>query len=399
MTSSSPNARSANTGEPRIVALEALRGVAALIVFVCHFCLAFLPREHGLLSTLAPEFKDATGLLGNPLYFALNATAAVVFFFVLSGYVLTRKIFHGASMAFVLHSAAKRWPRLALLTTLTTLICAALFLTDAYRYLPASALSGSPWLHGFAGAQFPADFSPGLFDAFSQGAWRTYFLGEAYYNTNLWTLRYELLGSYLAWGLALALLYLPRHRLRVWMLAVVAVLLGLQSVYFLSFMFGVLLARFEFALPKFGPAASVLLGLVAIYGFGYYVNLGSYSWLPTAWNSAMEPRLLIYTLCAAIVLLLFGPVGLLARFVQGHAARLLGKWSFPLYLIHTPIILSFSSWFYLHFLDAGKWTAIGLNFVLSLALVLMASALLAWIDQWWVKRMNRLFAVGSVVPD
>jgi hypothetical protein len=46
---------------------------------------------------------------------------------------------------------------------------------------------------------------PSFWDAFSQGAFYTFFRGDAYYDSSLWSMRYELIGSLLAFGLALML--------------------------------------------------------------------------------------------------------------------------------------------------------------------------------------------------
>ena len=66
----------------RIASLEALRGIAALIVVVWHTMLAFAPQTTGIFSQL-PPFEAYTG---SPFFFLMNGNGAVNVFFVLSGF-------------------------------------------------------------------------------------------------------------------------------------------------------------------------------------------------------------------------------------------------------------------------------------------------------------------------
>src|SRR3954452_14928711 len=96
-----------------LVELEALRGIAAIIVLVHHFMLGFTPRFHGLLYPDQP-----LSLLGTPVFALINGSAAVVIFFVLSGFVLTVGLFKSRSLRGALISTVKRWPRLAITVTI-----------------------------------------------------------------------------------------------------------------------------------------------------------------------------------------------------------------------------------------------------------------------------------------
>ena len=48
----------------------------------------------------------------------------------------------------------------------------------------------------------------------------TFFVGSSRYNTNLWTIKYELFGSYLAWTLAVVVVALRRRVLACMALAI-----------------------------------------------------------------------------------------------------------------------------------------------------------------------------------
>jgi peptidoglycan/LPS O-acetylase OafA/YrhL len=91
----------------KIVVLEATRGIAAIVVLLNHLLQAFFPRLDGLTF---PDERIA--LFGTPLFAFVNGTAAVVLFFVLSGFVLTVRAFQSRSSVPLIVGAVRRWPRL-----------------------------------------------------------------------------------------------------------------------------------------------------------------------------------------------------------------------------------------------------------------------------------------------
>jgi peptidoglycan/LPS O-acetylase OafA/YrhL len=166
----------------RIVRLEACRGIAALIVLTSHCVEAFAP-------SITSKF------LGTPFYVLINGMGAVVFFFVLSGYVLTIRFFYTHELDLIVSGVFKRLPRLALLATIGTIFSAVLWLTGAYKFETAGAATGSEWLTAWAMGHQLETFHPSLLSAAGQGLWRTFLNGESYFDTSLWTMQFEFVGS------------------------------------------------------------------------------------------------------------------------------------------------------------------------------------------------------------
>jgi hypothetical protein len=81
--------------------LEAMRGIAALIVVASHLVRAFSSHQ---LSEI---------WVGKPWFVFINGEAAVTFFFVLSGYVLTLRPLRSGDPLATVRGVIKRWPRLA----------------------------------------------------------------------------------------------------------------------------------------------------------------------------------------------------------------------------------------------------------------------------------------------
>lgn len=116
------------------------------------------------------------------------------FFFVLSGFVLCWSYFHSRDHASLKRSVIKRWPRLAGPVLITTLASYCLFKLGAYHFSEAALLTKSPWLGTFALSGWTPEFTPNIFKAIIQGI-TTFFSGDATYNSNLWTMQPEFLGS------------------------------------------------------------------------------------------------------------------------------------------------------------------------------------------------------------
>jgi peptidoglycan/LPS O-acetylase OafA/YrhL len=169
----------------RIIRLEAGRGIAALIVVFSH-----------LLKTFAPQAIEAVD--GSVLFAFINGTGAVMFFFVLSGFVLTVRFFDNPSAGAMAAAAIKRLPRLAFLTTIVTLSSALLWKLGLYRL-------GSPW-------QLWPDFQPSFFAALQEGAWRTFMAGNAFYDRPLWTMVFEFRGSLLVFLIASFLIFVLKRQ-------------------------------------------------------------------------------------------------------------------------------------------------------------------------------------------
>jgi peptidoglycan/LPS O-acetylase OafA/YrhL len=173
--------------------LEFLRGIAALSVVIYHFCVAFVPQIMG--PTWFPV-AAGTYLNGTIFFGPLNGPFCVAIFFVLSSYVLTYRILDGGSSVIsVLICIAKRIPRLALLTTVGTMLAYALFLSGLMLNQEIASVTGSFWALPFGGIN--PKIRPSFFDAFSEGALCTFF-GSSYYNSALWTMKFEFIGSIFA---------------------------------------------------------------------------------------------------------------------------------------------------------------------------------------------------------
>ncbi len=325
--------------------LEALRGLAAISVLLWHVMVGFFPQWSGVFREKWP----GASLDGEIWYGLVHGPSAVTLFFVLSGFVLTRRFLLEGDHQIVLRGAIKRWPRLAGPALLAALTSWALFKLGAYRFKEGGAITGSEWLSFFAYG-ISDGFKPGFWDALGQGVFLTFFHGKAYYDSNLWTMRPELTGSFIAFGLALLVSLVPSRlvAMRAAMIAMVVLFCYFGSSLYAAFPTGVALAAFLPNRTRLLPGWAVAVAIgIAVYLLGYSgVENGAFSILARALHSrhaANAPIFVVVVHIVASALLItaieLAPDGLHRR-MSGRAAYLLGVLSFPLYLVHILVLCS-----------------------------------------------------------
>ena len=143
-----------NFGSPQVTrqknfALEGLRGIACLNVVLGHFLFSFFPY-------LAHDVRPYPGAVAKywfeellryfPFTFIYLADSAVSVFFVLSGYVLTRRFYRTEPPDGFESAAVKRYFRLALPVLASVMFAWLLFEAGAYANQLAPELGTAGWV-------------------------------------------------------------------------------------------------------------------------------------------------------------------------------------------------------------------------------------------------------------
>ena len=210
--------------------LEGLRGIAALSVVVHHYFCAFYPALiFGSIAAVHLTPLEPV-LAASPVSALFNGAFAVSIFFVLSGYVLPHRFFRTHDPESLSSSAARRYIRLAIPILVTSLIVFVLLSLHLYYSVPGSAITQSGWLHR------QTQSSPGITDVIVQSLWGSLTQGQGSYNTVLWTMTVEFLGSFLVLSLA-ALFGNLKNR---WVFYLVAAAVFINT-YYLAFIAGMFL--------------------------------------------------------------------------------------------------------------------------------------------------------------
>ncbi|QOL80062.1 acyltransferase family protein [Pseudooceanicola spongiae] len=358
------------TSTNRLTYLETARGIASVIVVFHHFLLGFFP----LLKTSVTQ----GGLAGTPLYVLVNGLGAVAFFFVLSGFVLTRKFYQKFLIQDLAASLLKRLPRLMLPAALSVMIGAAIVIYYPEAHGAAAQLTGSDWLAAFAYAGFPKDFIPSFSDAAANSLLVFLRPGHAYYNSNLWTMVYEFYGSLIVFAIVAisVALFFSKHSSVILIHIFLAVLfLVLPLMMYVPFVIGSLLAFLHSKrsmLFKLRPWSVAVLVLTMLAGYSF-----------DSWYA-------IIIASTATMILLLG-ITSLEKKLSGPFGLFLGRLSFPLYLVHVLVILSVTSAAYTVLTVQGVplWGVLMLCLALTWAVSLLAALPFMALESFWVTALNR----------
>ena len=78
--------------------------------------------------------------------------------------------------------------------------------------------------------------------------------------------------------------------------------------------------------------------------------------------------------------------------LSGRIGAWLGRASFPLYLVHTLVILTIGSEVYTAMFAAVHryWMAMAVASLIVVGVSVGAAMPLMWLDEWWVPTLNRL---------
>ena len=372
------------------LALDALRGLAALVVVISHFICAFQPE---LMSGLYPDlFPFAASsmpwllwLQHPPMSLVFNGHFAVCIFFVLSGYVLALPFFAGQSQR-LRERLAGRYLRLNLPIAGVMLLSYGLWRAGWYWNEPAARLSDSQWF-GLWFQELP-DWGS-LLRAMVYGG---VIQGDSLLIPPLWTLKIEFIGSLVLLGFLLVVS--PRGQCRAWpvLLVLLVLIFGWETPYYVLFVVGANLRPWCSGSGWIARHRTVLIGLAGL-GLGsihpgalndLLVSLGC----PGEWVLALQ-RQVWHGLGA--VLLVWSVISGWGRPCLSQLALVrLGRWSFGLYLIHFSVLCTIAAWLSVHW---PGWT-LPLQFVIYLGASLGGAWLIAHsLDRWGMKAGHRFAAI------
>ncbi len=300
--------------------LDGLRGWASLSVVCYHV----FWETFGLIR---PEFKNpATGFL-------LDGALAVSIFFLLSGEALSAAFFAGKGKLAVIKLAIKRYPRLTIPVLATCLITFALSRTDMLFNGRAGMIVGrSDWIGSWV--RFP--FGLGYVLRYALISVYTTSDATTALNAFLWTMRLELVGSVIVFAI---LLTFGWFRLAWLILAALTVLLGWLT-------------------PTHNLACfTVGIGFAAARSHGMFDRIQRMPFMPLlCWTiisviaftdgflqwAELAPEGIAPFFAAPLVLAIFCD-RTACRFFSSKLSRMLGRVSFPLYLVQFPVLISFTS--------------------------------------------------------
>lgn len=366
----------------KISHLEGLRGLAACAVLLSHLKGTFWSDPEIVLSPGSQEgewsMNEVFGFVASAfLQASSNGAVAVWIFWIISAYALTVR-FHAETnlqMArrILTDSAVKRYVRLAIPVLASTMLAWSLH-ANGWMSNGRLAVTLGPEFTAWLGSFYR--FEPSLFGAVSSAVWEAFFAfdGTTTYNSVLWTMSYELYGSFFLFGY---LALFGKHRVRVPLYALAATLFWMLKIYWLNaFVFGcaicdayvnreVVLSKIPMHVRCVGRSLHRSRIVASVCLLSLVIEIGS--------SGVDDGQCVLLALaCSAFVVASPLPRYLLSRRIPVF----LGKISFGVYLVHIPIICALAFPIYGAMIRYGS-TAVAS--VLSLLGLVFVSLLGGWI--------------------
>jgi peptidoglycan/LPS O-acetylase OafA/YrhL len=375
----------------KLIPLEGLRGIAAAIVVIYHLDLAFTAKGVGVV----PHGHGGFDVILQFILGLLNGGAAVSVFFVLSGFILSLPFGRDRRLSRVVVAMLKRWPRLAALTLIACLFAWVLIESFGNDYQQAAHVIGAGWLASHGNAPI-AGHTITWWAALKDGLVSVFTVGDVRFDSPLWTMRIELFGSFAVFLAAPILFALGNWWLRLALIGGAMALAGghYPFTYLSDFLVGTMLAMLfaEDRLPTLSNWQAIGLGVVSIYLFAFTYEQKLLIDAPIKRiMPAGDTSHYVWDVGAAMMICVLLGNPACRRFFSKSWAVWLGLLSFPIYLLHGPILLSFGSAGFLsclsHFGEAGSALAAA---AISILLTLVCAVPLVWIDQAWTGILRRM---------
>ena len=355
-----------------------MRGLAALMVVLHHLLVAFYPtvQNGNLQQSHIGNGNFEIWYCYSPMSVFTNGNFAVYIFFVLSGYVLSRKYFITNDSSVLISAAVKRYFRLFIPIFFTITVVFIFIKLHLFLNVSAGQISKSDWLQAFW------LFNPDVNDLLYNGFFEVFFFKSDKFDTVLWTMSIELFGSMLVFAL-LALTHNLRNRWIVYLI-LLFMFVKLEYFFYASFIVGIVLSNYYSLLIEFGktnaslPVKIILLLAGLLFG-GYfsgqsiegtiyeklYLKYVFYSW----------DSFHFYGSAFLVTGIILSP--LLHKVLSIRPVSFLGKLSFSMYLLHPVVIGSFSSWMLLQFDTIDYNSAMLLIIPVTILVVFVTSYLMA----------------------
>ncbi len=351
----------------KLESLDAVRGIGAFVVMWHHLVLGFQPNWKDLSLATSPWIR-----VWHQGDFAIHV------FFVLSGFVLSYSFVKSGNLAVLCAAAIKRYWRLFLPVAVSILISYLLFIAGAYANRDAARFMNQgdfSWLNQWFA--FPPSWIGAIAEAFYGAFFR--YDGSQTYNSSLWTMQTEFLGSFFIFAFQ-ALTRGLRCRPLIFLLLCV-VFQRQQQKWMIDFLVGAAICDLFHLQRLWIPSP---IGLAA---FGVLLAGTTPAWfIATIGDPLISDWMLNYIPMVSAISVILGVLWspFLQRQLSTGPLLLLGRMSFPLYLIHLLVECSLGCRIYLWIVrDAGFSHDSG--FAAASLVTIAVSLVLAWVGSFTIE--------------
>lgn len=326
----------------RLHSIESIRAFACIGVFLCHFKGAFFPNS----ITVAEIMKT-------PLNIVFSGNIPVRLMFIISGLVLAYKYFNLKEESKTILDIYKRIFRLGIPIFFTCLFAYILMRCNLMLNQVVAPITGSnDFLAVFN------NFAPDFLLCIKDGIYGALFLNANAYVGPLWTMTYEMIGSIIV-IIATSMLH-DKFKSRVIFYFLFLMIFRNYYTYFvLGMLIADILVNADLQKLKSSKGQKVIFFLTIIS----MIYIGNPKWIDGNWKNFW-----IFSVACVVFFISFLNSNLLEK-VLGEKNIILmwiGKRSYAIYLLHWPIIESFSCRCFLKL----EWMNISREYVIFITLVL-----------------------------
>lgn len=333
----------------KLECLEGVRALACIGVVLCHFYNGFFPNS-GLMKMITRT----------PFNYLFSGNTAVRILFALSGFVLCYKYFRTDDYKAVERDTVKRYLRLMLPVLAVNVLVCLMMMGGLLWNHEAAAYTGSQEFMGLFN-----QFEPDLLQSIKVGVWESVFYGNSIYVGPFWTMKYEMIGSFLTLAAA-AILRSKRARYVFY-----AVYLVMFSDYYIYFILGMMICDI------YTHEESVNLFFTRHKWLTLVLHIAAWAYIGGVVNiDVFRIRGLLFYAAVILMFLTLLNSGILGRVWGNKAGVVIGKHSFSIYLLHWPVIESFSCFYFLFMMRRGLSLNANIitNFILTLGVIMAVSA-------------------------
>lgn len=369
--------------------LDGIRGCMALNVILCHFVCVYFPQMY--FQYYADTIGGPLSLFANtPLSVLVNGNIAVQYFFTLTGFLVGRSFFTKAIPSGEIASrSVKRYFRLLPVVLLTTLFTFATMVLRLQKHLQiADSVMNGAFLTNYC--NFDPSWPDLLINIFVYP-----FIRYSAYVGPFWTIRYEFFGYILS---MVVCLIFRENKFRKLGYAAAAVLCFSQlNANYVPFLLGVFAADLQYNQnPDFLEPfyqkwihRKITISLLLLLGLYFACCPMYFTSIYAIWGHV--PKIGTETLRAFGVALVLYALLQLPRVQHGlsHPFLLfLGRYSFEVFAIHWPIMLSFQAWLFSVLIQSLPYApAAVLAFLITIPVIYCSAVLMAVL----VKKLGLLF--------
>lgn len=323
----------------RLCYFDSLKGVGALIVFFSHYNLAFNLQKY-----------DIELLYNSPLSFVINGNWAVCLFIILSSFSITFSLYKN-NLRNLKSIIIKRYFRLTIPIAVVLFISYLLSKLGLYYNADVALVNQDEWLSGFYNSEIC------LYD-FIKECFYVVFTGESCLDSPLWMINYIFIGTFLTILVTIAIHDLPLKK-KILILTCLSMFFFKLSGYYSCVVLGIMLYdiyTFDGFRRYFNCLYIdiVLFIVVILLPFFYHTPLSN-------------------TISAFLLLFLILSSERMQHLLSNAYTLFLGKVSYQFYLLHWPILCSFSCFVFIEFNELDPILLHIIVFTLTLAITLFVS--------------------------